>query len=86
MKEMENNMAEVPINPQDLDEVIYQVATDFIEDKAINGVIEEIDPKLIKEVVNDIVFVINSYMLHFNEKINAVQLATQAETFKTNFS
>lgn len=71
-------MAEVPLSPSDLDEIIYQVATDFIEDKAINGTIEEIDPKLIEEVVDDIVFVINSYMLHFNNKMNEIQLATQA--------
>jgi len=76
-------MAEVPLSPQDLDSIIYSVAVEYIEHKAINGVLEETTEEVIKDVVDDVVFIINSYMANFNDTMNKVQLA-KADTFKTN--
>jgi hypothetical protein len=76
-------MAEVPLSPQDLDSIVYSVAVEYIEHKAINGLIEETTEEVIKDVISDVVFIINSYMTNFNDTINKVQL-THASTFKTN--
>ena len=76
-------MAEVPLSVKDLDSIVYSVAVEYLEYKAINGVIEETTEEIINEAVNDVSFIINSYMTNFNDTMNKVQL-TKAETFKTN--
>lgn len=74
-------MAEVPVSNKDLDEVIYKVARDFIEDKAINNKIENVDEKLTQEVIQDVIFIVESYMAHINELMSQTKLIT-AETSK----
>jgi hypothetical protein len=60
-------MAEVGITQQDLDEIIYKVARDFVERKAIKGTIEDLDDATTKEVVDDIVFTVDKYMEYMND-------------------
>ena len=40
-----NNMSEVPVSNKDLDEVIYKVTRDVIEEKAVNGLVSDVDEK-----------------------------------------
>jgi predicted HAD superfamily phosphohydrolase YqeG len=67
-------MSEIPVSTNDLDDIVYKVVRDVIEDKAINGVVEDMDEKLIKEVTQDVIFIIDSYMGYINEAMNKVQL------------
>lgn len=60
-------MAEVGITQQDLDDIIYKVARDFVERKAIKGTIEDLDDATTKEVVDDIVFTVDKYMEYMND-------------------
>jgi hypothetical protein len=60
-------VAEVGITQQDLDDIIYKVARDFVERKAIKGTIEDLDDATTKEVVDDIVFTVDKYMEYMND-------------------
>jgi hypothetical protein len=60
-------MAEVGITQQDLDEIIYKVARDFVERKAIKGTIEDLDEATTNEVIDDIVFTVEKYMEYMND-------------------
>lgn len=62
-------MTNLPINANDLNDIVYKVARDFIEKKAINGSLDSVEESTIKEVVDDVSFVIDSYMSYFNELI-----------------
>jgi predicted nuclease of restriction endonuclease-like (RecB) superfamily len=76
-------MAEVPLSQQDLDSIVYSVATEFIEYKAINGEIEDTTEEIIQNTVNDVAFIINSYMTNFNDTMNKIQLS-KADLITTN--
>jgi predicted HAD superfamily phosphohydrolase YqeG len=67
-------MAEVPVSNKDLDEVIFKVTKDFIEEKAINGIVSDIDEKLIKETTQDVIFIVERYMSYINELMSNVNL------------
>ena len=59
-------MAEVPISQQELEDIIFNVARDLIEEAAITGDIEEPSEEDIMLAVNEVTFVINKYMEYFN--------------------
>lgn len=70
------NMGEImeaPISQQDLDDIVFKVTSDYLEDKAINGVIEDLSEELVQSVVQDVIFIIDTYMTYINEKISEAQ-------------
>ena len=75
--------AEVPVSEQELNEIIFRVARDFLESKAALGHIEELDDRLTQETVDDVVFIINQYMIHVNQTMAAKRLVT-SEQIPTN--
>ena len=66
---------EIPIGPSDLDEVVYNIARDLIEERAINGSLDAISDEITKDVVNDVVFIIERYMYYVNSLIDTARLA-----------
>ena len=68
-------MSQVPISPSDLDSVVYKVARDLIEDKAINGLIDGVTEQETQKVVDEVGFIINKYMFYVNEIFNSQAIA-----------
>lgn len=66
-------MAEVEITQQDLDNIVYRVARDFVERKAVKGTIEDLDEAVVNEVIDDIVFTITKYMDYINEHMGEIR-------------
>lgn len=66
-------MAEVEITQQDLDNIVYKVARDFVERKAVKGTIEDLDEAIVNEVIDDIVFTIAKYMDYINEHMAEIR-------------
>lgn len=60
-------VAEVGITQQDLDEIVFKVARDFVERKAIKGSIEDLDQATTNEVIDDVVFTVEKYMEYMND-------------------
>jgi hypothetical protein len=58
---------ELPISQQDLDNLVYKVAQDYVESKAVEGKIEDLDSDTAASVVSDVVFIIDAYMSYMNE-------------------
>ena len=65
---------ELPINQQELDDIIYKVAQDYIETKAIEGKMEDLDPATAQVVIDDVVFIVESYMRYTNDYIEKLRL------------
>lgn len=65
---------DIPVSSEDLDSVVYNVARDLVEQKAIDGKIDGVTEENSKEVVDDVVFVIDRYMYYINELISSNRL------------
>lgn len=74
---------EIPVSNQDLDAVVYNVARDLIEQKAIDGTIDGVTEEMTSSVVNDVVFTIDRYMYYINEIMENSRLA-QAKIIEQN--
>lgn len=57
---------EVPVNINDLDQIVYNVALDLIEERAINESIDNITEKLTEKIIDDVIFIIERYMYYIN--------------------
>lgn len=66
---------EVPISPSDLDSVIYNIARDVVEQQAIDGKIDGITEESSKEVLDQVIFVVERYMYYINSLMDAKKLA-----------
>ena len=66
---------EIPISPNDLNEVVYNIARDVIEQRAIDGKIDEVTEKTTNEVLNEVVFVVERYMYYINSLMDTARLA-----------
>jgi hypothetical protein len=71
---MENKM-EVPIGPNDLNEVVYNIARDVIEQRAIDGKIDGVTEETTNEVLDEVVFVVERYMYYINSLMDTARLA-----------
>mgnify|MGYP006276164043 CR=1 FL=1 len=60
-------MAEVPFSTDELNEIVFKIARDLLEEAAIEGRIEEVTDEDIGVAVNEVVFVIDKYMEYVNE-------------------
>jgi hypothetical protein len=60
----------VPLHFKQLEDLVTQVASELLEHWAINGRYEESEQdKAAQNAIDDTVYVINSYMIKFNELI-----------------
>lgn len=66
---------EVPVSPSDLDAIVYNIARDLIEERAINGSIDGVTEETTRDVINDVVFIIERYMYYINSLIDTARLA-----------
>ena len=68
---------EIPVSPNDLNEVVYNVARDVIEQMAIDGKIADVDitEELSNEVLDNVIFVVERYMYYINSLMDTQKLA-----------
>lgn len=68
---------EIPVSPNDLNEVVYNVARDVIEQMAIDGKIADADitEELSNEVLDNVIFVVERYMYYINSLMDTQKLA-----------
>lgn len=66
---------EIPVSPNDLNEVVYNVARDVVEQRAIDGKIEEITEDISNEVLDEVIFVVERYMYYINSLMDTARLA-----------
>ena len=66
---------EIPVNHQDLNSIVYNVARDLIEERAIKGIIQEVTDEMTLHVVDDVIFVIERYMYYINGLMDSARLA-----------
>lgn len=64
-------MAEIPVSPSDLDAIVYNVARDLIEERAINGSMDGITDETTRDVVTDVIFIIERYMYYVNDLLDS---------------
>jgi hypothetical protein len=74
---------EVPISPSDLNSIVYNVARDLVEDRAVNGVIEEITEDITNKILDDVIFIIERYMYYINSLMDDAKLAQSKKIFET---
>jgi hypothetical protein len=69
---------EIPVSPNDLNEVVYNVARDVVEQMAIEGKIADIDinDELTNEVLDNVIFIVERYMYYINSLMDTQRLAT----------
>lgn len=73
---------EIPVSTNDLDEIVYNIARDLIEERAINGSIDGITDATTREVVDDVVFIIEKYMYYINELFETDKLHKSKKIFE----
>ena len=66
---------ELPISPSDLDEVIYNVARDVLEQRAIDGELQEFTEEESNKAIDEVIFVVERYMYYVNSLIDTARLA-----------
>jgi hypothetical protein len=66
---------ELPISPSDLDSVIYNIAKDVIEQRAIDGKIDGITEETSNEVLDEVIFVVERYMYYINSLMDTARLS-----------
>lgn len=66
---------QVPISPNDLNSVIYNIAKDVIEQRAIKGKIDGVTEETTNEVLDDVIFVVERYMYYINSLMDSAKLA-----------
>jgi hypothetical protein len=66
---------EIPVGPNDLNEIVYNVARDVVEQKAIDGKIAEITEEISNETLDDVIFIVERYMYYINSLMDTQRLA-----------
>lgn len=66
---------EIPISSNDLNEIVYNVARDVVEQKAIDGKIAEITEEISNETLDDVIFIVERYMYYINSLMDTQRLA-----------
>jgi hypothetical protein len=67
-------MSEIPVSNSDLNAIVYNVARDLIEERAIKGQIDDVTEEVSQSIVDDVVFIINQYMYYVNEIMDTANL------------
>ena len=66
---------EIPISPSDLDSIVYNIARDVTEQRAIDGKIYGVTEELIKEILDDVIFIVERYMYYINSLMDDIRLS-----------
>ena len=66
---------EVPISSNDLSSIVFNIARDVIEQRAINGTIEGVTEETTNEVVDQVIFIVERYMYYINSLMDSAKLA-----------
>jgi hypothetical protein len=66
---------EIPISSNDLNEIVYNVARDVVEQKAIDGKIAEMTEGVSNETLDDVIFIVERYMYYINSLMDTQRLA-----------
>jgi hypothetical protein len=66
---------EIPVSPNDLNEVVYNVARDVVEQRAIDGRIENVTEEISNEVLDEVIFIVERYMYYINSLMDTQRLA-----------
>jgi len=67
---------EIPVSPNDLNEVVYNVARDVVEQRAIDGKIENVTEEISNEVLDEVIFIVERYMYYINSLMDTAKLAS----------
>lgn len=73
---------ELPINPSDLDEIVYNIARDVLEEKAIDGELEEFTEEQTNATLDDVIFIIERYMYYINSLMDTARLEQSKKIFE----
>jgi len=74
---------DIPVSSEDLDSIVFNVARDLLEQKAIDGKIDGITEETSKAIVDDVVFIVDRYMYYINELISTNKLQQAKQIFET---
>ena len=74
--------SQIPISPTDLNEIVYNVARDVLEQQAIDGRIEEITEEVSNKILDDVVYVIERYMYYINSLMDTAKLNQAKQMFE----
>lgn len=66
---------EIPISPSDLDSIVYNIARDVTEQRAIDGKIYGVTEELTKEILDDVIFIVERYMYYINSLMDDIRLS-----------
>ena len=66
---------EVPISTNDLNSIVFNIARDVIEQRAINGTIDGVTEEATNEVVDQVIFIVERYMYYINSLMDSAKLA-----------
>lgn len=66
---------DIPVSPSDLNEVVYNIARDVLEQRAIDGKLVEFSQAESDAVLNEVIFVVERYMYYINSLMDTARLA-----------
>ena len=67
---------ELPISPSDLDTVVFNIARDVLEQRAIDGELQEFSEAETNKAVDEVIFVVERYMYYINSLMDTARLAS----------
>jgi hypothetical protein len=73
---------ELPISPNDLNEVVYNIARDVLEERAIEGDVEEFSEEETNKVLDEVIYVIERYMYYINSLMDNAKLEQSKKIFE----
>jgi hypothetical protein len=73
---------ELPISPSDLNEVVYNIARDVLEQRAIEGKLQEFTEEESNKAVDEVIFVVERYMYYINSLMDTAKLQQASKIFE----
>lgn len=73
---------ELPISPNDLNEVVYNIARDVLEQRAIDGKLQEFTEEESNKAVDEVIFVVERYMYYINSLMDTAKLQQASKIFE----
>ena len=67
-------MTEIPVSSSDLDSIVYNVSRDLVEQKAIDGKIDEVTEEISNKILDDVIYTIERYMYYINSLMDDKKL------------
>lgn len=73
---------EIPISPSDLNSVIYNIARDVVEQRAVEGKIDGVTEETTNEVIDQVIFIVERYMYYINSLMDTAKLNQSTKIFE----